>query len=103
MRLSRLALGPMVVIAGLACTGVATAQTSGGKPIVQTTASIKSMKPLITVSLETVDARSRDSVAKIMRQPTIVARGAPEEFAEGIYRWLLDHPDRASLAWRRLG
>jgi hypothetical protein len=38
-----------------------------------------------------------------MREPTLVARAGPEEFEEGIYPWLLDHPDRASVAWRKLG
>jgi hypothetical protein len=94
------------VIASWVGAGHAVADPPAPKSIIQTTATStppKSIKPLIAINLDAVEPRARDSVAKIMRQPTIVARGGPEEFAEGIYRWLLDHPDRASLAWRRLG
>src|SRR5262245_53250173 len=60
-------------------------------------------RPFLTVPTDRVASNYRDRVAKVTRQPTIVARAAPEEFAEGIYDWLLNHPDRGSLAWRRLG
>lgn len=60
-------------------------------------------RPLLKVPTEAIPPALRDKVAKVTQQPTIVARTAPEEFVEGIYDWLLDHPDRASLAWRRLG
>jgi hypothetical protein len=34
---------------------------------------------------------------------TITAHGPAEEFRAAGYDWLLDHPDRVALAWRRLG
>jgi hypothetical protein len=46
------------------------------------------------------------AVAKpLMERPTVVARGPAETFAcvPEQYYWLLDNPDRAVTAWRRLG
>lgn len=42
---------------------------------------------------------------KMMEKPTLVARGPAEQFVcmPEQYYWLLDHPDRAVIAWRRLG
>src|SRR5262245_24345081 len=42
---------------------------------------------------------------KMLEKPTLVARGPAETFAcmPEQYFWLLDHPDRAVTAWRRLG
>jgi hypothetical protein len=47
----------------------------------------------------------RDTVRKIIQQPTLVARPPAEAFSArpDVYRWLLDHPDRAAYAWRRIG
>jgi hypothetical protein len=47
----------------------------------------------------------RDTVRHILEHPTFYAHGPSEAFAgdPDRYRWLLDHPDRAVSAWRRLG
>jgi hypothetical protein len=44
-------------------------------------------------------------VRQIMDQPTLFASGPPESFRgnPAMYYWLLDHPDQAMKAWRRLG
>ncbi|MBX7105006.1 MAG: hypothetical protein K1X57_13050 [Gemmataceae bacterium] len=60
-------------------------------------------RALLTVPMDAIPQVFREKVQKVTQQPAIVARAVPEEFTEGIYDWLLDHPDRASLAWRRLG
>ena len=54
--------------------------------------------------LDAIDAKFRDPVRSVMRAPTISAKYAEESFfaQPAIYDWFLDHPDRASLAWRRL-
>jgi len=54
--------------------------------------------------LETIDAKYRDPVRAVMRAPTVTAKHAEEPFfaQPAVYDWFLDHPDRASLAWRRL-
>lgn len=62
-----------------------------------------SVRTTSSIPYESIPAEYRDRVSRIIQRPTISARAAPEEFHEGIYSWLLEHPDRASLAWRRLG
>src|SRR5688572_30647118 len=62
-------------------------------------------RPPATVTINDVVAPAfRDAVTQVMRQPTISAKAADDEFAAHvkIYEWLLEHPDRASLAWRRM-
>jgi hypothetical protein len=55
------------------------------------------------VPLDGLPANLRESVAKVVRDPTLSAHGPPEEFVGSAYEWLLDHPDRVATAWRRLG
>jgi hypothetical protein len=53
---------------------------------------------------DVVEPAFRDAVLKVARQPTISTRGMSDEVvcSPTFYEWLLDHPDRVSLAWRRL-
>ncbi len=46
----------------------------------------------------------REAVSRVVRQPTITAKAAGDDVTGPAerYSWLLDHPDRVSLAWRRL-
>jgi hypothetical protein len=46
----------------------------------------------------------RDAVARVMKAPTVSTRYAEEPFPAhtNVYKWMLDHPDRVSLAWQRL-
>ncbi len=50
-------------------------------------------------------AAVREDVRKVVEQPTLTSRGPHEEFRGQpvLYHWLLDHPDRAAAAWRKLG
>jgi hypothetical protein len=62
-------------------------------------------RPAASVGLLDVVAPTyRDAVAQVVRQPTLSAKAADDEFTAhpGVYDWLLEHPDRASLAWRRM-
>jgi len=45
-----------------------------------------------------------DAVTRVMQQPTLAASSPADSFAvnDELYAWLLDHPDRVALAWRRL-
>src|SRR5205823_745701 len=47
----------------------------------------------------------RDRVRKVVSQPTLVTHAAADEFKASpkMYEWLLDHPDRAAIAWGRAG
>lgn len=59
----------------------------------------------LPVALEAMPAVTRDAITKVMKSPTITAVSPTEEFVghPDMYQWLLDHPDRTSLAWRKLG
>jgi hypothetical protein len=54
--------------------------------------------------LEKVPAAFRDAVAKIVTRPTMATKAHEDPFTvtTAVYRWMLDHPDRVSLAWQRL-
>lgn len=105
MPTSRFVVGWAVILIG-PISGLARAQApTQPSPIQQVTATAhaRTIKPLLSIPLDGIDAVSRERIEKLIKQPTLITRGAPEEFPEGIYGWLLDHPDRGSLAWRRLG
>jgi hypothetical protein len=55
--------------------------------------------------MERVPVRQRDSLRRVLQQPTLVTHGPEEVFHghPGLYFWLLDHPDQAVHMWRRLG
>ncbi len=61
-----------------------------------------SVEPL---PLNDIPAAEREKVRQVISQPTFKGRGAGEAFGgrPELYDWLLDHPDRALAAWRRLG
>jgi hypothetical protein len=48
---------------------------------------------------------TRDKVKKVLDRPTIFTLGPRESFTccPNVYQWLLDHPQHAVAAWRRLG
>jgi hypothetical protein len=53
---------------------------------------------------DAVSPAFRDAVGKVLKAPTVTARFAEEAFLAhaNVYQWMLDHPDRVSLAWGRL-
>src|SRR5262245_59214662 len=57
------------------------------------------------VSLDGAQSAQRAVVEDVMSKATLVARGPRESFPcrPEHYYWFLDHPDRAVVAWRRLG
>jgi hypothetical protein len=61
--------------------------------------------PATRLPLDDIPTPFRDRVRQVVDQPILVSRGPGETFAGDptLYEWLLDHPDRAVQAWRRLG
>jgi hypothetical protein len=57
------------------------------------------------VPLDALNPNLRERVKKVITQPTLVTHAPVEEFQASpkMYRWLMDHPDRAVQAWQRLG
>src|SRR5262245_53124773 len=59
----------------------------------------------ISIPWDDLDERVTSIAKKMMEKPTLMTRGPAETFPcmPEQYFWLLDHPDRAVTAWRRLG
>src|SRR5437870_10421259 len=57
------------------------------------------------VPLQDIPVAFRERLRRITEHPTLRARGPLEVFRGrmDLYHWLLDHPDRGVVAWRRLG
>ena len=53
---------------------------------------------------EVVEPAFRDVVTRVLNKPTITASGSNGDVActAEQYAWMLDHPDRVALAWKRL-
>jgi hypothetical protein len=101
-------IGRLGVLAGLVWTGTASAQpaiTPAEYAVPQQRMRLfTTARPrMAPVPLDGLPANLRDSIAKVVRDPTLSAHGPAEEFPGGTYDWLLDHPDRVATAWRRLG
>jgi len=58
----------------------------------------------LPVPWEQIPANYQERIASVLNQPTITTKSAPEGFTgtEELYHWLLDHPERVSVAWNRL-
>jgi len=102
--------GRIAILAGLVWPAVVAAQQPGTikqAEFVSTTSRVRlfgsSLPRLAPVPVDGIPQNLRDSIVKVIQQPTLSAHGASEEFAAGPYDWLLDHPDRVATAWRRLG
>ena len=64
----------------------------------------KSPRLPLPVALDTLPAATRETLNKVLQAPTLSAISPADEFPSSseMYLWLLDHPDRVSLAWQRL-
>jgi hypothetical protein len=100
MRCPHLEVGWLGLVAGVLWAGCAAAQSPTPAPPAGSTAN-----PPRRVPLEELPAAIREPVRRIVEQPTLSATGPAEEFTgrPAMYQWLLDHPNYASQAWRRLG
>lgn len=54
--------------------------------------------------LDLVPAAHRENVSKVITKPTLSAKYTEDAFQahDTVYPWLLEHPDRVSLAWKRM-
>lgn len=54
--------------------------------------------------LDVVAENYREQVGQVIKAPTLAAKATDEAFVAHpkVYDWLLEHPDRTSLAWQRL-
>lgn len=60
-------------------------------------------RPAVSV-VDLVLPQYKAAVAEVVKAPTLSAKASEDPFTAHarVYDWLLDHPDRASAAWRRM-
>lgn len=98
---------PLSCLVALACVLPAGAQ--GQRPTNDTphfnTKTATSAAAARLVPVDNLPPAIRDKVKKTITQPTLVTRAPSEEFqaSSAMYEWLMEHPDRAAAAWKRLG
>jgi len=99
MRCPHLEVGWLGLVAGVLWAGTTAAQPS------LPTLSASTPNSAQRVPLEELPPPMRERVRRVVEQPTLSATGPAEDFSgrPAMYQWLLDHPDYASQAWRRLG
>jgi hypothetical protein len=113
MGIIRNSLSGLGLLVGLACPAFAIAQSYRPEPLQRTSAetppfrtkTASSMAAARYVPVDSLPPALNDKVRKVLTQPTLVTHAPADEFTgvPKVYRWLMDHPDRAALAWRRLG
>jgi hypothetical protein len=92
-------------------TGLAVAQSPRATPqppyarpapaAVIPVAPIPAKKPTL---LDVVAEKYREQVAQVIKAPTLATKATDEAFTAhpAVYDWLLEHPDRTTVAWQRL-
>lgn len=87
-----------LMTAVLAATPATTAVGADARPTLR-----KPAAGVHAALIEAIPADHRTAVADILRSPTLTAKGTENAFVADpkVYDWLLDHPDRVSLAWQR--
>jgi len=67
--------------------------------------SLPAMRAIPLVPYQELPLAMQDKVRRVVAQPTLSANGPVQNFAGNplVYAWLLDHPDRVVIMWRRLG
>jgi hypothetical protein len=93
----------LLSLAGLFWANGANAQPA--IKVTQPTEKIDRAKAAAGVPLAEVTERYQGGVKLTVEKATLVTQGPIETFAcaPHVYHWLLEHPDRGVVAWRRLG
>ena len=107
MRFGPATLGSLGILAGLIAADPARAQIRDRPNLADSTrggtTSITRVSWNAPIAIDALPTEIRGKIAKVVQSPTMTAKGPAEEFPANFYEWLLDHPDRVALAWRRLG
>jgi hypothetical protein len=99
---------PQVWLTGLAClAGLVWVNGVNAQTPAHTATGEKmdKAKAAAFVPLAEVPEKFRDGVKTALEKTTLFTQGPSESFpcSPHVYYWLLDHPDRGVVAWRRLG
>jgi hypothetical protein len=106
MRCGRLRLTWLGLVAAVVSANGGTARAQSWFSFSRPTADkLEQMRSAALVPLDEVPAHLRDSIRLVLSRPTLFTHGPAEMFPcrPAQYYWLLEHPDRAMLAWLRLG
>lgn len=106
-------LGRLVVGACLFCPSLVFAESKSGETRYRSSTEATPFRTRTTTSsfaaqlvpVHALPAPLNEKVRRTLTQPTLVTRASAQEFraAPAMYEWLVEHPDRAAIAWRRLG
>lgn len=101
MPTSRLLLYPLGLLVALSWSHTLYAQPPAAAP----TPKVDRAKVVALVPLQELPEVYRDKVRLCLEKPTLFTPGQAETFvcSPAMYYWFLDHPDRAVVAWQRLG
>jgi hypothetical protein len=103
MKLGPATLGILGILACLAAPASSFAQYRDRPWLSELSRSRNKAPWPLPVAASALPPEVREQISKAVLSPTMMARGPAEEFPANCYDWLLDHPDRVALAWRRLG
>lgn len=93
----------VVLLAALGFVGLTARAQEGPTPAGEPVGGQK--LPPLSLPLETIPDTHRERVRAVVDKPTLSRSGVMETFTSRpeLYAWLLDHPDKASDMWRKLG
>jgi len=90
----------------LAVLGVAATTTRAQEETVPAGEPVEANQlPPLRVPLDEIPVSYRDKIRAVVDKPTLARAGIVETFScrPELYTWLLDHPDKTSSMWRKLG
>jgi hypothetical protein len=96
----------LICLAGLTWANGAAARAQAPFKVVPVSPDkMDKVKAAACVPLQEIPERYREGVKTAIEKPTLFTQGPTETFAcaPKVYYWLVEHPDRGVLAWRRLG
>jgi hypothetical protein len=96
----------LVCLTGLVWANGAVARAQAPFKVVPVSADkMDKAKAAAGVPLQDISERYREGVKTTIEKPALFTQGPVETFAcsPKVYYWLLQHPDRGVVAWRRLG
>jgi hypothetical protein len=103
----QLLLTGLLGLAGLIWANPASvqAQPPPSKVAPPSTDKMEKLRAAANVPLAAIPEKFREDVRLTVEKATLFTQGPVEAFAcqPAVYYWLLQHPDRGVLAWRRLG
>jgi len=105
MQPRRLRLTWLGLVAGVCAASAATATAQSPFVQIPTVEKWDKTRSAQQVPLDQIPAAFREGLKTTLERPTLFTSGPTEAFVckPAVYYWCLDHPDRAVIAWRRLG